>query len=198
MKTFLAICLTFGLASAAPAQVRTTGDVRLDLFRDACVDGMAMRERIGAQGWSPASNASDPRLRDLLSAMGRIEAEADEDEAEVEPYSRAMEGRTFYLVLIDVQSAYAQLEGCVLYDFDATGALDPALLTRWLGAEPDKVDDQPGSILGHYWDLAGQDGLFGVNSAYVIRGGKGSQEAGFYGVALATTVRVSDPAQIVR
>ena len=198
MKPLMIASVLLGLASTARAQAPTTGDVRLDLFRGACIESAADAGRIRSLGWTTTAPAADPRLAELLTAIGQVEAEADEEAAPVSPYRRSVDGKTYYLLLIDVQSAYAQLEGCVLYDFDASGPLDPALITRWLNARPDKVDDQPGSILGHYWDIAGQDGIFGVNSAFLTRGGRGAQQARFWGLALATTVRVGEPIQIVR
>lgn len=135
--------LVAALGLSGPAAAHTPdGPAFVAAFREACVPQRLSYEGTQAHarelGWRPALPAADPELN---AAFTLAEAEMAKD---AEPgwtyrhaaFGRMVGGKLHYLVVTRIDAPdIITLIGCYLYDFGATAAIDPGLVTQFLGTE---------------------------------------------------------------
>jgi hypothetical protein len=194
----LAFALLPGAASAAPL----SDEDFLSAFAVACLDGYrdpaARAAAIDAAGWRPVADDADPMLARMLAISRRSLEQAEEEDG----YTgrAAVYGRTGgvggpYLVTTELNvpddgEGAIDVLGCYLYDFEATGPLDPAPITARFGEAPAEVEDQPGVIVSQSWNVESLEGVWELRSTFIPEGSPGVDVTGFSGrVLLLTTTR---------
>lgn len=191
----LALLLLCGGAAAAPLP----DDAFLSAFAVACLDGYDDTDvrdaAIAAAGWRPVEDNANPVLADML-AMARASLRQAEEE---EGYrgTAAVYGRdggatgpylvTTILEMPDEGDGPLDVLGCYLYDFEATGPLDPGPISRRFDEEPAAVDDQPGIIVSEAWNVESLDGVWELRSTFIPEGSPGVDVTGFAGRVLILT-----------
>jgi hypothetical protein len=154
MPVVLALFLAFGAQpEAAPAE-----RPMLEAFRTVCdkVDSLdGMKAAALASGWEEISDDAEPRLGRLI----RLGKEATKDDGT----SSGVNFRRRTLML--VASRYEDKSGvwgngCRLYDFDATAAIAPELLSKWMGREPTGVQELGPTVgLKRLWEPGWRKGM---------------------------------------
>jgi len=134
----------------------------LDAFRTVCdkVNSLnGMKTAALASGWEEISDDAEPRLGRLI----RLGTEATEDDGTNKGFNfrRPMNGRTLMLVASryeDKSGAWGN--GCRLYDFEATAAIDPKLLTKWMGRAATGVQELGPTVgLKRSWEPGWRKGM---------------------------------------
>lgn len=194
------------MAAAAPQP----SDVRLETFKTACVphrrDLVKAAEALAADGWTRVSDDDHPRL---AAAMARARAEAVDPELDMRVdfsvWARTRDGLRLHVVLNRVDAVIGEtrdsdgdgviqsweranpwvLLGCGLWDFEATGPLDLAVMNAWVGAEPVQFIDEPGQITGGTWNVHEMmPGTGEVHMGFVPEGGGMGIAPGFAGLSI--------------
>ncbi len=184
------LTIAIGLCSLPHAAEAST-DPRVDAFRATCVPDRrnydALKTRALAEGWAPVGTGVNAELDAMMQRAAEAELEPDMT-ALLESYSAVVGGEQAFLVLTYLGGEPVDLVGCYLYDFAATGPIDPTILSDWLGAPPSDSVDEPSVIVGYTWenpDLL--PGAWDVYLAYLPNGGAASEFAGFSGVLIKIT-----------
>ena len=183
--------LALGTAALPPQ----TTDPRLDAFKAACVphrqDLARAAEALAADGWVRVADDDHPRL---AAAMARARAEAIDPELQMtgdfSVWGRTRDGRRLHVVLNRVEAVIGQTRdsdgviqswerahrfvrlGCGLWDFEATGPIDHAVMDAWVGAGPVQFIDAPGQVAGGTWNVFDMlPGTGEVHMGFVAQGG---------------------------
>ncbi|HEX8584537.1 MAG TPA: hypothetical protein VF680_09015 [Allosphingosinicella sp.] len=143
---------------AAPAPERPM----LEAFRTVCdkVDSLdGMKAAALASGWEEISDDAEPRLGRLIR-LGK-EATKDDGTSSGVNFRRPMNGRTLMLVASRFEDKSGVWgNGCRLYDFDATAAIDPELLSKWMGRDPTGVQELGPTVgLKRLWEPGWRNGM---------------------------------------
>jgi hypothetical protein len=181
---------TAWLLLGAAALADTTGDVRLDAFRDVCVPqrhDLAAMQALAATIWSSVGDDADETLARVMEAArkGMTPAPGEKMIGIAVPYRREIDGRPLFLVLTNIRLEQAEINGCFLYDFAATVPLDAALVSGWLKESPTETVNEPGVMEGNTWTAAEYPGVVDLRSGFIPPGSPAQAIAGFSGVALA-------------
>ncbi|MDP3802137.1 hypothetical protein [Brevundimonas sp.] len=185
-------------------------DPRLEAFKAACVphrqDMAKATEALAADGWEQVADDDHPRL---AAAMARARAEVDDPELEMtldfSVWGRTRDGLRLHLVLNRVHAMIGDTEdsdgdgviqsweralswdtlGCGLWDFEATGPIDNAVMNAWVGAGPVQFIDAPGQISGGTWNVHHMmPGTGEVHMGFVHEGGGMGIAPGFAGLSI--------------
>ncbi len=205
------------LASAADIPAPPT-DPRLEAFKAACVphrqDMAKAAEALSADGWERVADDDHPRL---AAAMARARAEADDPELNMtldfSVWGRTRDGQRLHVVLNRVHAMIGETKdsdgdgviqswerahswdqlGCGLWDFEATGPIDHAVMNAWVGAEPVQFIDEPGQISGGTWNVYEMmPGTGEVHMGFVPEGGGMGIAPGFAGLSITMTSALPD------
>ncbi len=185
------------------------GQAFVDAFAEACVPGRlsyeATRDAAVAAGWTLVGRDSHPELASTMSRMDEVMIGEGEGrpEAEVTLYGKELFGKRLHLTVARLESVISQDQppfvqvGCNLYDFDATGPVDAALVTAMLDTPIADSIDRDG-IIGHVWGPAcSMPRTFDTYLSYVAPGTPASEAVGFSGVTLNFSTSSPTPGEVV-
>lgn len=210
--------LTLAAATDIP---RPPTDPRLEAFKAACVphrqDLAKAAEALAADGWARVADDDDPRL---AAAMARARAEALDPELEMtvdySVWGRTRDGRRLYVVLNRVDALIGETRdsdgdgilqdweranpwvqlGCGLWDFEATGPIDHAVMNAWVGAEPVQFIDAPGEISGGTWNVYEMmPGTAEVHMGFIPEGGGMGMAPGYSGLSITMSSALPEEAE---
>lgn len=210
-----------GLAMAAAVSQQPPIDPRLEAFKAACVphrqDLTKAAEALAADGWSRVADDDHPRL---AAAMAVARAQGDDPELQMTTdysvWGRTRDGLRLHVVLSRVDAVIGRTEdsdgdgtiqswerarpwimlGCGLWDFEATGLIDPAVMNAWVGAEPVQFFDAPGEIQGGTWNVYQMmPGTGEVHMGFVPEGGGMGMAPGFSGLSITMSSALPDEAE---
>ena len=145
----------------------------------------------------------------LAAAMARARAEAVDPELEMRVdfsvWGRTRDGVRLHVVLNRVDAMIGETRdsdgdgaiqswerahqwtrlGCGLWDFEATGPIENAVMNAWVGAEPVQFIDEPGQITGGTWNVHEMmPGTGEVHMGFVPEGGGMGIAPGFAGLSI--------------
>ena len=155
----LATAAAIAPALMTPAHAHAPdGAAFVDAFRTACVPQRssyeATRSLVRTLGWQEM----DPQAHAELRQVNAIADEAiSKKTAEGwtlirSAYDGLVRGKPHYLVLTRVEAPdIITLIGCSLYDFDATEAIDPQIVTDFIGSPIARTHTYAG-LVAHSWD----------------------------------------------
>lgn len=163
-------CVLAGLLVAAPAQAvenAAYGEAFVGAFTEACVPQRlsypGTRAHAESLGWTNAEPDAHPELAAMMSTMNAALAEAEDMEAtfDYRIYARPVAEAPHYLIVSRTSFEMEPLSegaepdiwtyiGCYLYNFDATGPIDPAPMTAFTGKPIAREVDQEG-LVSYLW-----------------------------------------------
>jgi hypothetical protein len=155
----------------------------LGAFKSACSrtgnDIEAMKSDALGAGWAPMGDDGDPRIGRLVR-MGREATEKDGTSTGAN-FRRNVGGRDVFLVVSRYEDKSGVWgSGCRLYDFEATAALDGALLETWMGKPPTGVQVPAPGLSKRLWEPGWRDGI-GIEVNHVPQGHPVGQTYGLSG-----------------
>lgn len=189
-------------------------DARLDAFREACIphrrDIVRAAKALAGDGWARVNDDDHP---ELAASLGKVKAEAVDPELNMafdySVWAREIEGRRLHVVLTRVDAVLREADldedgdgeiqpwerrdvltflGCGLWDFEATEAIHPGLMTAWTGGLAVQTIDQPGVLTGGTWNVnAMLPGTGEVHLGFIPAGSPMIDRAGFSGVSINMT-----------
>lgn len=208
------------LAAAADVPPPPT-DPRLEAFKAACVphrqDLAKAAEALAADGWVRVADDDDPRL---AAAMVVAREQGVDPELQMTTdysvWGRTRDGLRLHVVLSRMDAVIGETEdsdgdgvlqswerarpwtmlGCGLWDFEATGQIDHAVMDAWVGAGPVQVVDAPGQIAGGTWNVFGMmPGTAEVHMGFIPEGGGMGIAPGFWGLSITMSSALPEAAE---
>ena len=165
-------------------------DIRVETFQHVCVEArtnyVASAAAAEALGWSPVTEAVRPELQRIFEVSRSFDL-GEASMTRLQAYSRSGYESVF-VVLSEVAMPSQLLNGCYVYDFDATEPIPSDLFTSLLGSPPNEAIHQAGIITSQKW--IGPERLPNVATlrvAFIPEGSEAGQIGGFDGIALALT-----------
>ena len=188
----MASTLLIGAAGAENAENESFAeDQRAIAFRDDCGETLGnlaeTKRRIESAKWNPTTAGSHPKLAGVMQLAGDLAPDLTKD-ATISYFSRKIAGSDVYLVVTHLPSEQGWLNGCYLYDFDATKMDETDTIKNWLGAAPTETLDYPGQLQQQKWiGPGGIQKLASVRVGYVSEEISTKQGLGFSGAVWAAT-----------
>ena len=196
-------------------------DPRLEAFKAACVphrqDLAKAAEALAADGWVRVADDDDPRL---AAAMVVAREQGVDPELQMTTdysvWGRTRDGLRLHVVLSRMDAVIGETEdsdgdgvlqswerarpwtmlGCGLWDFEATGQIDHAVMDAWVGAGPVQVVDAPGQIAGGTWNVFGMmPGTAEVHMGFIPEGGGMGIAPGFWGLSITMSSALPEAAE---
>jgi hypothetical protein len=181
----------------------------VDAFGAACLPGRlsfeATREAALAAGWSVVERTDHA---ELAAVMSRSDQEmSGEDDLEIDHettlYARDIAGVRHHLAVSHLSSVISGNDdpfvqvGCQLYNFDATGPVDPAPLSALLDTPIAYSIDRDG-LLGHVWGPpCSMPRTFDTYLSHISADTPAARATGFSGVSLSFSTSTPAPGEIV-
>jgi hypothetical protein len=208
----IAAALALGLLAAPAFAAPVDMQALTDAFTNACVpqrlsyDGT--RRQALAEGWVEVAQTAHPEL-DVLMKKAVAELEADDTFPDIQfryqAYRRDVSGRPHYLVVSHFDSGVVEgfddpfiENGCYLYDFDATGPIDPAPVTAFTGKPIAREQIEDGHMIGYLWGPPCSLPRTGDTYLTLVPdGSKYAAQTGFTGLVLKFSTAEPDPGEVV-
>lgn len=188
----MASTLLFGAACAENAKEESgVEDQRAIAFRDDCGETLGSlaetKKRIESAKWNPTTADSHPKIAGVMQLADGLAPEVMKN-ATISYFGRKIAGSNVYLVVTHLPSEQGWLNGCYLYDFDATKMDETDTIRNWLGVAPTEVINYPGQIQQQKWIRPARNPkLASVRVGYVSGETSAEQGLGFSGAVWAAT-----------
>ena len=202
----LALGATPALALDPPVSADETF---VSAFAAACVPGRlsyeSTRQTALAEGWTEVDRNDHPELASVMSKADEMVAADPEFDAEtaIVLLARDVNGTRHHLSVSRVSVVIGEgddpwvIVGCRLYNFDATGPVDPAPVSALIGRPIARSHDQDG-LVGHVWGPPCPMPRTGdTYLGFVAEGSPMSQLVGFSGVSLNFSTSTPAPGEAV-
>ncbi|NOX95904.1 MAG: hypothetical protein GXP04_12665 [Alphaproteobacteria bacterium] len=166
-------------------------DDRAIAFRDDCAitlgDFQITQEKLLSAGWVSVGVDAHSELNAVMSYAKNLDAKL----LEVSSYSyyqKSINTDEMFLVLTHVPTQGAFVNGCYLYDFDATKADASKVIEEWLGEPPTETLFHPDLIQQRKWvSPKSLPKMATVRVGLVFEGGSVAEDIGFSGAMWAAT-----------
>ena len=173
-----------GSASGAHAQ-----DAVVQTFVSVCIEGrasFAASEAVALRSnWVAVGEAHRPELQTLFGFV-RSNIPANTPVSQLQAYGSDQSNAVIVLTELTVQGHL--VNGCYVYDFDATAPLAPEAFVQIMGEQPTESQNIPGEIVMQKWiGPAAFEGIATLRVAFIVPGSESGRQTGLVGLALAST-----------
>jgi hypothetical protein len=173
-----------GSASGAHAQ-----DAVVQTFVSVCIEGrasFAVSEAAALRsGWVTVEEAHRPELQTLFGFV-RSNLPVNTPVSQLQAYGSDQSNAVIVLTELTVQGHL--VNGCYVYDFDATVPLAPEVFVQIMGEQPTESQSIPGEIVMQKWiGPAALEGVATLRVAFIVPGSESGRQTGLVGLALAST-----------
>jgi len=171
------------------AVVGATGDIRVDTFREVCVSARAnyatSRTAAVERGWTVVDGTQSAELQTVMRTARTAHAQGTVVQ-NLEAFGRG-EG-SVYVMLSELVVDGTRVNGCYVYDFEASGAVPASAFADLLPDPPSDERNIEGVLMTQKWDRPRLlSGVVHIRSGYIPSGSPAVQSTGFDGLALTVT-----------